>query len=43
VIHKGLEQYAYCMEKFGTDNAWLLLEPAREAEVERMPMFWGRN
>jgi hypothetical protein len=43
VIHKGLERYAYCMEKFGSDNAWLLLDPAREAEVERMPMFWGRS
>lgn len=41
-IERGIENYRKCMEEFGTDNMWLLLEEPREAMMDHMPGWFGR-
>lgn len=43
VVRKGLERYQFCMERFGPREAWLMLEPAREAMIESMPGYYARS
>lgn len=43
VIHRGLERYAKCMKEFGSEEMWLLVEEPREAMMESMPGWYGRN